>query len=78
MKKDSELFFINKEKLALNENGTLPEKKPKRLTLEEKLNNLGCYQNLKPDPNSLPAHVIRPVNQKEETSNRQKKLTGNS
>ncbi len=70
-KKDAELFFINKTKLPLTEEGDVPAKKKPRLTLEEKMNQLNCYKNLKPDPNSAPAHVIRSLTKADVTSKRQ-------
>lgn len=78
-KKDEELFFINKAKLPLNEAGDVIEtasKRPQKLTLEEKMNNLNCYKNLQPDPNSFPAHIIRPANKPDKESRRQKNLDG--
>lgn len=75
-KKDDELFFINKKKLEINQEGDLvqPNTRPKRLTLEEKLSNMKCYQNLSPDPNSLPIHLIRPITKADPNSKRQLNL----
>lgn len=76
-KKDDELFFINKTKLPLNEEGDLVEpvsKRPKRQTLAEKMENLNCYKNLKPDPNSLPAHNVWVIPKPDEESKRQKEI----
>jgi len=79
-KKDDELFYINKTKLPLNEAGDVEpsSKRPKRLTLEEKMSNLNCYKNLQPDPNSLPAHVVRSITKPDRDSKRQTKLDGMS
>ena len=55
----------------MNDEGDVPAKKKPRLTLEEKMNQLNCYKNLKPDPNSAPAHVIRSLTKPDVTSKRQ-------
>ena len=62
-KPDEELFFISKSKLNLNESGDGVEApvevvKKKKLTLQEKLDNMHCYKHLKPDVHSAPAHVV--------------------
>lgn len=73
-KKDDELFFINKKKLDLNNEGEISNKRPKRLTLEEQMSNLNCYKNLKPDPNSLPIHDVRQLTKPDRFSKRQTSL----
>lgn len=73
-KKDDELFFINKTKLSLNEDGEPIVQKRKRMTLEEKMNNLHCYKNLKPDPNSFPVHDVRQLTKPDVNSKRQATL----
>jgi hypothetical protein len=75
-KKNEELFYVSKKKLPLDEND-MPQvpKKKARLSLEEKMANLACYRNLKPDPNSAPAHNVRTFVKPVENSSRQKMLS---
>jgi hypothetical protein len=55
------LFFIDKENLESEKRF----KNEKDKSLAVKLNNLKCYQNLKPDPNNtIPVHLINPLKEK--------------
>ncbi len=64
--------------MALNGEGEPVEPvKRKRMTLEEKMNNMHCYKNLKPDPNSFEAHDVRQLTKPDENSKRQATLKGN-
>lgn len=77
-KKDEELFVINKKPIQVNEEDTLGRHRSARKSaknLEEKLNNLGCYRNLKPDPISAPAHLVRHRKSPDPDSRRQAKLS---
>ncbi|RNA22811.1 glioma tumor suppressor candidate region protein 2 [Brachionus plicatilis] len=73
-KKDEDLFFIQKEKKTnlIDENEEPAPKK--RLSLEEKLENLKCYKNLQPDSLSCPAHIININQRPDKNSKRQQKL----
>lgn len=62
--------------MSLNEEGEPIVQKRKRMTLEEKMNNMHCYKNLKPDPNSFPAHDVRQLTKPDENSKRQATLNG--
>ncbi len=42
--------------------------------MQEKLNSLYCYRNLKPDKNSAPAHIIRDNRSPQKESKRQLKI----
>jgi hypothetical protein len=57
-----------------NDQPQVPKKKA-RLSLEEKMANLACYRNLKPDPNSAPAINTRNLAKPDESSKRQKALS---
>jgi len=72
--KDEELFYISKTKLNLNDETGLPDGKRRKLTLQEKMDSLNCYRNLKPDVNSAPAHIVRDIKLAKEGSKRQLKI----
>ncbi len=48
--------------------------KTKKLTLQEKMDSLNCYRNLRPDVNSAPAHIVRDIKPAKEGSKRQLKI----
>jgi hypothetical protein len=77
-KTDQELFFINKTKSELNDNKEKPKAKKPKLSLQEKLSNLRCYNNLKPDPYSAPVHLLRHRPKAQEGSKRQASMRKNS
>ncbi len=62
------MFYISKQ--AINE----PAEKKRKLTLKEKMENLNCYRNLKPDVNSLPALSVSSKQKPDQLSKRQLKL----
>lgn len=81
-KKDEELFVINKKPTNLaqlhednEEGGDSVLKKKGKKSLDEKLNNLGCYRNLRPDPISAPAHIVAHRKDPQPDSKRQAKLS---
>ena len=77
-KKDEDLFFISKTKSNLDgedQKENLSKIKKPKLSLEEKMKNLACYRNLKPDPHSAPVPSVNRCSKSPiENSNRQEKL----
>lgn len=79
-KKDEELFVINKKPIITKdeleaelESDKSVRRKGKK-SLEEKLNNLSCYRNLKPDIISAPAHIVGHKKTPKPNSKRQAKI----
>ncbi len=72
-KPDSDLFFVDKENLE-SETKQQGFKSEKEKSLKIKLHNLRCYRNLLPDPNnSIPAHILNPLQAKIPDSKRTEK-----